>query len=190
MSRSQQEAISKQSAAQGTQLMGNANTALGGVNSGLTDFNSRLNKYYADDPFKRGGEFQTTQNTIAQGRANANASALKSELDLNSLRTGENTAGYANTLASAQRQGTLDAADAEAKANADRLKEETRYQSYGLEASKFPVQTQEGIYSGSVGGSNAALNTAGQNAKAPGFWDWFMENAQQGAKTGAAIAAA
>jgi hypothetical protein len=193
MTRKQQGQVFDQATKNSKQDQANAQSALGGVHSGLSDYNARLNTYYANDPYKAGGEYQTTENTIAQDRANANASALKDELQLTSERTGENTAGYANTLAAAQRQGTLDAADVEAKANADRLQQETRYQAYGLDASKFPVQTQEGIYGTSTGGANAGLGTAESAAKQPSFWEqWFspegMQAAAKGAATGAAIA--
>lgn len=190
MSRDQQNQTFKQAQANSQQDQGNAQTAFGGARGALGDFSGRLASYYSSDPFQTGGEFQRDQTTINAGRATANANALSNELNLTAKRSGENTASFAPTLAAAQRQGVMDTADAQAKSDAARLENETRYQQYGLDASKFPVQANDQLYSTSLGGSNSALGAQESAAKSPGLWDTLFTDAVQGAKTGGEIAAA
>lgn len=190
MSRSDEGSVYKQAKGYADQDQNNAQTAFGGAESGIGDFKNRLDQYYSADPYKSGGDFEKSSKIIESGAANANSNALQNELNLAGKRSGENTASYAPTLLSAQRQGVLDVADREARDKQSQLENETRYQQYGLNASEFPVNAQTQLYHGAVGGRDAALSEEQKSAQAPGFWDWFMQNAQQGAKTGAEIAAA
>lgn len=176
MSRDQQNQLFKTSTA-------DASTAKQGVQSGLSAFNDRLTSYYGEDPYKAGGEFETANKTINASRANADSNALQNELNLSGKRSGENTASFAPNLVAAQRQSTLDAADAQAKSKAQQLENETRYQQYGIGASQFPVQANEQMYSTAMGQASSA-------AKQPGLWDTLFEDAIKGASTGGEIAAA
>ena len=164
MTRNQSTQVFNQGMANSKQDQGNAQTALGGAEQGLSDYNSRLSSYYSNDPYKTGGQFQSDQTMINSARAGANAASLREALNNRAIRSGENTASYAPTLAMAQRIGTIDTATAQAQSDAQRLSDETRYQQYGLEASKFPVTANEGLYSTSLSGANQALNTAGSAA--------------------------
>ena len=80
MTRGQSSAVYKQATANSAEDQGNARTALGGVASSLSDYEKQVADFAAADPYKTGGEFQTTQNTIAQNRANANQNALRDQL--------------------------------------------------------------------------------------------------------------
>src|ERR1051326_7456277 len=124
MGRSESKQVFNQGTQQSTQNQQQANQSFQATQNGLNDFQNRLNQYYLNDPYKAGGEFAQAQKTIATSRANANSNALGNELRLSGLRSGENTAGYANTLAAAQRQGTRDTADALAKAETERIGDE------------------------------------------------------------------
>src|SRR6478609_324604 len=171
MSRDDQSKLFKQSQA-------DASTARAGVASGLSDYNTRLTSYLSNDPYKAGGEFAKDQSNINAARANANSAAVRDTLERHGKTSGENTAGYGANAVAATRQATLDEAEAQSKADAQRLDSENKVQQFGVGASTFPVTANQGMY-------NSAMGTSEQAAKSPGFWDWFMQNAQQGAKTGA-----
>ncbi len=146
------------------QDQGNAQTAFGGAQAGLSDYENRVNQFIAADPYKAGGDYQQAMNTIIGSRASADSNALGNELALSAQRSGENSANYAPTLAKATRDSTLDAQTAQAQALADRLNKETAYQGTAVDMSKFPVQANEGLYGSSLSGANASLGTAGSAA--------------------------
>lgn len=176
MSRDDQHRLFKQNQA-------DAATARGGVAGGLADYNAKLDAYMKADPYKAGGEYATDQSNINAARANADSAAVRDTLERHGKTSGENTSSYGANAVAATRQATLDEAEAQSKSEATRLENENNYQKFGIGASTFPVTTNENMYS-------TASGNATQNAKSPGFWDWFMQQAQQGAQTGAKIATA
>jgi hypothetical protein len=176
MSRDQQNQLFKSSQA-------DAATAKAGVAKGLGDYNDKLNAYMSNDPYKAGGEFQIDQTNINAGRANADSAAVKDTLERHGKTSGENTSSYGSNAVAATRGATLDEAAAQSQSDATRLDSENKVQQFGVGASQFPVQANESMYAGATG-------TAEKSAQSPGFWDWFMQNAQQGAQTGAKIATA
>ncbi|HLJ25303.1 MAG TPA: hypothetical protein VKY85_01185 [Candidatus Angelobacter sp.] len=188
MSRGQSNAVFNAGMQNNSTLMGNAGTAFGNVQSGLGKFQSNLDSFMAADPYKAGGEFAQDQSNINAARANSDAAGIRNELQRGGARSGENTANYGNIVSSATRQATLDEGDAQAKADAQRINDETGYQEKGLQLSEFPVTANEGLYGSSVGGATGNLNAAGGAAKTPGLLDQLFGDAIQGASTGAAIA--
>jgi hypothetical protein len=136
--------------------------------------------------YGQNGEFAKDQNAIATTAAGAGSNAVKGDLALNALRTGENTAGYAGTVAESERQNQRDLTSQLAGADATRLQNLTNLNQFGVQASALPAQVQAGLYgtgtSGSVGqGSNQA-----SAAKTPGFFDQFLPAVVGAAGTAAA----
>jgi len=119
------------------------------------------------------GEFMRDANTLANTTAAAGQTNLTGNLALNALRTGQNTAGYAGTVAESQRQSSRDLTDRLATADANRLQQLTAVNQYGVEASKLPAQVQAGLYGAGTSGSTGQLDAASSAAKTPGFWDTF-----------------
>jgi hypothetical protein len=165
------------------QNQADAATARGGVAGGLADYNAKLDAYMKADPYKAGGEFATDESNINAARANADSASVRDTLERHGRTSGENTSGYGANAVAATRQATLDESNAQSQSEVARLDNENKYQQFGIGASTFPVTANENMYA-------SASGNATQNAKAPGFWDWFMQNAQQGAQTGAKIATA
>lgn len=164
MTRSQSTQVFNQGITNSKQDNTNAQTALSGVNSGLQKFQSGLDTYFSSDPYKTGGEFQQDQSNINAARANANSAALRDAFERHGATSGENTTGYASNLRKATQQSTLDEATAQANADAARLGDETRYQQFGVEQQKFPVQAEESVYGTSLGSRDRSLGTAGSAA--------------------------
>lgn len=174
MTRSQSTDVYNTAKDNSKQDQGNAQTAFQGAEGDIASYKTAMDSFVNNDPYKTGGEFANDQKTIIGSRASADSGALKNELSLTAQRSGENSAGYAPALAKATRDSTLDAQTAQSQADADRLSKETAYSAEGVQMHQFPVQAESGLYSTSLGGSNASLNTAGGAAAAnKSFGDVF-----------------
>lgn len=190
MGRSESAQISKQSAANSAQDQGNAQTAIAATNKSLQDYSSNLKNFmgFGRKTYGQGGEFMKDQNAIANTTAAAGSNAIKGNVALNSMRTGENTAGDAASIAESQRGAERDMTSQLAGADASRLDKLTAINQYGVQASALPASVQSGLYGTSLGGSNQAEGTAASAAQAsPGFWDVFGQDVASGA--GAALGA-
>jgi hypothetical protein len=115
-----------------------------------------------------------TQNTLANTTAAAGTSGVAGNLALNAMRTGENTANYAPTVAESARQSSRDLTNRLAGADADRLSRLTAINQYGVQASALPAEVQASLYGTATGGAGSQLSTAADAAKTPGFWDQFL----------------
>jgi hypothetical protein len=133
-----------------------------------------------------GGDFAKTQNTLANTTAAAGTSGVAGNLALNALRTGENTSGYANTVAESARQSSRDLTNRLAGADADRLSRLTAINQFGVSASALPAEVQAGLYGTATGGAGSQFSTAADAAKTPGFWDQFLPAIAGGAGAAAA----
>lgn len=134
-------------------------------------YEAALSKYAANNPYVQGGEYQTAQNQTLAGTADAGSKAITDVLQRQSQRTGQNATAANLTAAEIARQNTRDLATQEATANQSRIGSEADYNKGVVAASEVPAQLEAGIYAPSLAGANSALNTAGDTAKTPGFWD-------------------
>lgn len=171
MSRGQQASIVKTGEANSAADQAAAGTALTGTNKAIGDYTDRLNQFAAANPYKAGGEFQTDQNQIAASAADTGSNAIADKLARSSQTSGENTGGYANNVAEAQRQATRDQATQMATADASRLGSKSAYDATTLQASALPADLQSRLYGTAIGGANGALDTAGKSAGTPSFLD-------------------
>lgn len=151
----------------------NASKAYTGANSEIGDYKNRLNTFINANPYKAGGEFAQDQSQISAAAADTGASAIQDKLARDAETSGENTGGYANNVAEAQRQATRDQATEMAQADSTRIAGKSAYDKAGLDASALPADLQARLYGTSIGGANGALDTAGGAAKTPSGWDVF-----------------
>jgi hypothetical protein len=112
-------------------------------------------------------EFLRDKNTLANTTAAAGATSLKGDRALNAARTGENTSGYADTVAESKRQSERDLTAGLVGADADRLKQLTNINKYGVQASALPAEVQASLYGTGTGGSGSQLGSASSAAKTP-----------------------
>jgi len=122
MGRSESKKVANQGMAQSSQDHANAQSALASANK-LAKHSSTLGTFmnFGRKTYVAGGEFMKDQNTLANPTAAAGTSGVAGNLALNALRMGENTSGYANTVAESARQSSRDLTDHLAGADADRL---------------------------------------------------------------------
>lgn len=166
--------IANQSIANSSADQANASTALGSTNTALTDYSNNLNNFmkFGRSTYGANGTFMKDENTLANTTAAAGETNLKGNLALNALKTGANTAGYADTAAESQRQGEEAVTSQLAGADASRLSQLTAINQEGVTASALPAEVQAGIYGTSVGGANSALGVASSASAAdPSFAD-------------------
>ncbi len=139
----------------------NTNNSLGRFTQNLSDYMAGARSRYGV-----GGEFAKDQAVIANTTAAAGSNGLGTDLTLHGMRSGENTAGYAGTLAEARRKASRDLTSQLAGADAQRLGQLNEAERYGVDASRFPAGVQEAMYGTSLGAANGSLNTAEQAAQA------------------------
>jgi hypothetical protein len=174
--------------AQSSQDHANAQSALASANKSLAKHSSTLDSFmnFGRKTYGEGGDFAKTQNTLANTTAAAGTSGVAGNLALNAMRTGENTANYAPTVAESARTSSRDLTNRLAGADADRLSRLTAINQYGVQASALPAEVQAGLYGTATGGAGSQLSTAADAAKTPGFWDQFLPAIAGGAGAAAA----
>ena len=190
MGRSESKQVTQQSLDTSKNFQNQANQSFAATQGAIGDYQNRLNNFLAGNPYTPGGEFQRNQNLINASTADAGNAAMKITLDLAAQRSGENTAGFANNVAEAQRQTSRDLADQMAKADQARIDKETGIQQFGVQASALPADMQARLYGTGAGESVGALNPAANAAKTPGFWDEFGDSFASSLGKGLAIGSA
>jgi hypothetical protein len=188
MGRSESKKVVNQGMAQSATDQSNAQAALGKANSNLAKYSSNLDSFMrlGRKTYGANGEYMRDASTVANTTAAAGATSLKGDLALNAQRAGENTAGYADTVAESKRQSERDLTSGLVGADADRLKQLTAINQYGVQASALPAEIQAGLYGTSTSGSAGQLNPAANAAKTPGFFDTFLPALVGGAGAAAA----
>lgn len=171
MSRDQQKKVTNAGLANSAADQANAAASFAGTNKALGDYSNRLNEFIAANPYKAGGEFAQDQSQIAASAADTSSNAIRDKLARDAITSGENTGGYANNVAEAQRQATRDQATHMAGADASRIGAKSAYDKAGLDASALPADLQARLYGTSISGANGALGVAGDSAKTPSFLD-------------------
>lgn len=147
----------------------NAQTDRTAVNNNLQNYDRRLGDYmsWGDKTYGAGGDYMKTMNTVGNDVASAGAKTLGGNLALNKMRTGENTAGYAGTVAESGRESGRELTDFLGKANADRMSKLAGVKQFGVSASALPAQLQASMYGTDMSGAN-------ENAKFQDFGDELM----------------
>lgn len=186
--RSQSKQVANQGMAQSAQNAQQGATAFGAANNSISDLQKQVKTFQASNPFKIGGEWDTSQRTINADTSNAGTNALQQQMALNAQRTGLNAASYAPSLAEAQRSAARDQAAAEAKAEQQRIGSEAAYNAEGVQMGTLAPDLQARLYGTATGGASGNLNPAASAAKTPGFMDTLIPSLIQGGATVGAAA--
>lgn len=171
MSRGQEKKVVNAGLANSATDQANAGASFAATNNEIGDYKNRLNTFINANPYKAGGEFAQDQSQIAASAADTSSSAIRDQLVRTAQTSGENTGGYANNVAEAQRAATRDQATTMANADASRIGSKGAYDKAGLDASALPADLQSRLYGTALGGANGALGVAGGAAKTPSFMD-------------------
>ena len=175
MGRTESTEVANQGMAQSSEDQANAQQALSSTQSSVNNYSNQLNNFlrFGRQTYGANGEYMRDQNTLATGTAKAGSDQIAGNLALNAMRTGENTSGYAGTIAASRNQAEQNLTQQLAGADANRLQQLTAVNQYGVQASALPAEINSSLYGTSTGGSGNQLSSAANAAKTPGFWDTF-----------------
>jgi hypothetical protein len=169
LDRGQSKQVANQGMTQSGQDQANATGALASTNAALQNYNTGLNRFmqFGRQTYGSNGTFMRDANTLANTTAAAGSKGIGAKLALNAMRTGDNTANYANVAAESQRQADRDLTSQLATADQSRLAQLTAINQYGVDASKFPATVQAQLYGTSTGGASSNLGPAASAAGQP-----------------------
>jgi hypothetical protein len=149
----------------------NAQKAFGSTEDAVGNYNNQLAKFVSGNPYTKGGEYDQTINTGLANTSDAGANSLAGALQSQALRTGQNSAADAATVASSAAENTRSLMAAEAGAQQQRIAGEAGYNQQALQATAEPITANQSLYSTSTGAGDSALSTEEGAAKTPSFWD-------------------
>ena len=167
----------------------NAQASLGNENKAITDFSGSVDDYknFINSEFLPGGQFDTAENNLATSVTAGGKNSLQDYFSNYGSRTGIGTTPQMIAATEeGSRQGERDSANFLNQALLARIGalghgEETVMQARGQIPGMYGGQ-----YATSLGGANAAMGTATEAAKTPGFWDTFLPSLAGGAASVAA----
>jgi hypothetical protein len=150
---------------------GNAQSAFGGTEDAIGNYNNQLAKFVSGNPYTKGGEFDQTINHGLANVSDAGANSLAGALQAQARRTGENSAADAATAAAGAQQNTRNLSSDLAQAQQSRIASEAGYNRAALGASGLPVSANQSLYGTSSNAADSLLGDETQAAKTPSFWD-------------------
>ena len=150
---------------------GNAQSAFGGTEDAIGNYNNQLAKFVSGNPYTRGGEFDQTINNGLTNVSDAGSNSLAGALQSQARRTGQNSAADAATAAAGAQQNTRNLSSDLAQAQQSRIAGEAGYNQAALGASALPIGANQSLYGTSSNAADSLLGDETQAARTPGFWD-------------------
>ena len=152
-----------------------ANTA---TNTALSNYSNNLSNFmnFGQNTYGANGTYAADQKAINTAGAAASAQTLGSQMGLNAMRTGENTASYAPAVAAETQAGQQAVTANLAQSDANRLQALTNINQYGVQASALPAQVQAALYGSSLSGASGQQGSATQAASVPSGWQVFGQD--------------
>ena len=186
MSRSQQGAVLNQTTGESKQAFGDAQNDYAAANQDIGNFQSQLENYATENPYKPGGEFQNAQNEVLANTSDASSAAAANRLQTQAQRTGQNPAGAIAATETMQQENERALSGEQAQANEERISGEAGYDKGVLQGYGEVPGMEAGVASGEAGLYKGALGAEEDSAKTPSFLDVLGDSfAQQGGKMAA-----
>ena len=127
----------------------NANNAQSSYTSATQDigeFKNELGKYASQNPYKQGGEFQTSQNQQLADTAAGGAQSTAQAIQGSQVRSGQNPAAGIAAAEQVSQANQRNMTSSENQATQQRIQGETGYNTNTLNASAKPEEMQAGLY--------------------------------------------
>src|ERR1700733_350884 len=131
---------------------GNAQSAFGGTEDAIGNYNNQLAKFVSGNPYSKGGEFDQTINNGLTNVSDAGANSLAGALQAQARRTGQNSAADAATTAAGAAQNTRNLSSDLAAAQQKRIAGDASYNQAALGASALPTGANQALYNTSLNG--------------------------------------
>ena len=149
----------------------NAQTALGGTQDAIGNYNNQLAKFVSGNPYTKGGEYDQTVNSGLTNVSDAGANSLAGALQAQAMRTGQNSAADAATAAAGAQRNERNLAGDLAGAQQSRIAGEAGYDRTALGAAATPIQANQSLYGTATNAADGTLGDETNAAKTPSFWD-------------------
>ena len=171
MSRGQEAQVLSTAEQQNTTAANNAQQSYNQAQGGVADYEDQLSKFAVANPYGAGGAYQTGQNKIFAGTADAAAQAAGQAMQGQAVRTGQNAGSAIAAANSTQQQNERTLSDQEAQANAARIQNQAGYNAETLKAAEVPAQLETALSGQQLTAGNESLGTAQKAGMDPSFMD-------------------
>jgi hypothetical protein len=171
MSRGQENQVFDTSQQQNQQFNQNAQQSYQNAQGDVKNYQDQLAQYAAANPYKQGGEFQTSENRVLANTSDAAAQAAGQAMQSQAVRTGQDAGASIAGTEAAEQANERNLGGQEAAANAQRIGSEAGYNQSVLGATAVPAQLETTLsgQQGSLG--NEALGTEQKAGEEPSFLD-------------------
>lgn len=171
MSRGQENQVFDTSQQQNQQFNQNAQQSYNQAQGDVQNYEKQLAEYAGANPYKQGGEFQTSENRVLANTSDAAAQAAGQSMQSQAVRTGQDAGASIAGTEAAEEANARNLGASQAAANAQRIGSEAGYNQSVLGATALPAQL-ESTLSGQQGElGNNALNTEQKAGEEPSFMD-------------------
>lgn len=143
---------------------------------GVQNYRDQLAKFAASNPYKAGGEFQTSLNKETANISDAAGQAAGQAVQGAAVRTGQNAGGAIAATEAMEAKNARDLSAEQAGLNANRIGAEAGYNEKTLGASSLPASLEAGL-TGTMGKmSDDELAVRQKAAETPSFMDTLGSN--------------
>lgn len=181
MSRAQQSETFDTAKGQQAGYYNNAQNSYTNAQADVGDFKDQLSKYAADNPYGKGGAFQTSENKVLANTSDAAARSAGNVLQSQALRTGQNSAGAVAATEAMQQQNTRNLSGEQAAAEQERIAKGADYGKSVLGATEVPAQLESALSGQQASAAGGTLNTQQKAGDTPSWMDEFGNSIAQNA---------
>ena len=192
MSRSEERRTYATAGNESSENFNEAQNSYNQAQEGVQDYRDQLAKFAASNPYKAGGEFQTSENKETANISDAAAQAAGQAMQGAAVRTGQNAGGAIAATESMEAKNARDLSAQQAGLNANRIGAAAGYDEKALSASSLPASLDMGLTKTMGDLSDQELGLRQKAAETPSFMDTLGSNfaASAGKTLDASVAAA
>jgi hypothetical protein len=171
MSRGQEAQVLSTAEQQNQTFNQNAQQSYTGAQTGVQDYENQLSQYASANPYKAGGEFETSQNKVLANTSDAAAAAAGQAMQGAAVRTGQNAAPAIAATQADEQANERTLSGQQAQQNAERISNEAAYNKGTLQASEVPASLETTLSGQQAVAGNTSLETSQKAAEEPSFLD-------------------
>lgn len=187
MSRGQEGQVFDTATQQSNTAASNAQKSYDTAQQAVTNYQNQLADFAASNPYKAGGELQTSQNKVLANTADSTAQAAGQTLQGAAARTGGNPAAAIAATEAMNQNNQRNLSSEQAQENANRISNEAGYNAKTLQASEVPATLETSLTGQQLGAQDASLGTAQKAGMMPSFGEDLFNGIEQ---AGASFASA
>lgn len=179
MSRGQEGQVFDTATQQSSTAANNAQQTYDKAQQGVQGYENQLAEFASQNPYKAGGEYQTSENKVLANTSDATAQAAGQTLQGAAVRTGGNPAAAIAATEAMNQQNTRDLSSAQGTADASRISNEAGYNDKVLQASSLPATLETSLSGQQLGAQDNSLGTAQKAGMMPSFGEDLFNGIEQ-----------